>query len=105
MQMGGMSIGSIDCLPFFLVMIECGELVPNLLLYLWRICSLSLVSFTMILSSSTGVGESNISLVGIRMRAALDQSNNAVGMLRAVAGQAACVETGTLFFKTRFLSS
>ena len=59
----------------------------------------------MIQSSSPCVVESNVALVGTRVGAALDRSDNAVGMLCAAAGQAACVETGTLFFKTRFLCS
>ena len=105
MQMGGVSIESIECLPFFLVTIECRELVPNLLSYSWRIRSLCLVPVTMIVSYSPSVVESNIALVGTRIGAALDRIKNAVGMLRAVAGQAVCVETGTLFFKTRFLCS
>ena len=71
MRMGGESIESVECLPFFLVKIEYRELVSNSLLYSWRIRSLCLVPVTMILSSSTCAEDSDIVLVGLRNRAAL----------------------------------
>ena len=67
----------------------CGDLVPNLLSYSWRILSLFLVPVTMILSSSPCVVESNIVSVGTRMGSTLVQSDNDVAMLCIVAGHAA----------------
>ena len=89
MQVGGVLIESIKCLPFFLVTIECRDLVPNLLRYLWRIRSLCFEPVTMILSSSTCVVESNILLAGTKMGVTLVQGGDAVAMLRVVSGHAA----------------
>ena len=98
-------IQSIECLPFFLVTIKLGTLFPKSLSYSWRMHFLCLAPVTMILSlPSYAKGDWFVS-VGIRAKAALVCSKEAVARTcwGTIVGDLVVIEV--CFFITRFLCS
>ena len=103
MQMGAGSIGSMECLPFFLVTIESGKLLPNLLSYSWRIRFLWCAPNKTILSSSTWAKEEGGILAVLLTGATCVWRLVAVTRLCAFTKYAAWEEIGICFLITRFL--